>query len=217
MANNGKEFITNFRNSRLNPFSPSSPASLITRGDAQKAKRINGESPFVTRFRTARTSEEHPEDPSQDNPDNTAYNNPIVPKAPSFRYKNPATDNDVAYWKGFTDSGTMEHYDDLMNILENVEEMGTVDDIRKYISGIKDTTMYKVLPGVQAWTNDLESLYYDLDEKYDLSYPVDLMRYQTTKARSAFENGYRNNLYTQEHPRIPSPSELLPRIKNSFK
>lgn len=118
---------------------------------------------------------------------------------------------------GFTDSGTMRHYDDLMKILENVEELGTVDDIKKYIGGIKDTTMYKVNPGVQAWTNDLESLYYGLDKKYDLSYPVDLMRYQTTKAKSEFENGYRSSSYPQTRPRIPSPSELLPQIRNSSK
>lgn len=140
-----------------------------------------------------------------------------VPKAPSFRYKNPATDNNTAYWKGFTDSGTMRHYDDLMNILGDVEELKTVDDIKEYISGIKDTTMYKVNPGVQTWTNDLESLYYGLDKKYDLSYPVDLMRYQTTKAKSEFENGRRSSIYSQPYPQIPAPSELLPQIKDSFK
>lgn len=35
----GKEFINNFRNIKLNPFSPSSPPSLITRGDMQKKKQ----------------------------------------------------------------------------------------------------------------------------------------------------------------------------------
>lgn len=199
----GKKFINNFRNIRLNPFLPSSPSSLITRGDIQKRNR-------------ARQIAQGGIDTSKDN-EQAQEALPTVPKAPSFHYKNPAIDNNISYWIGFTDSGTMKHYDDLMNILGDVEELKTVDDIRKYISGIKDTTMYKVLPGVQAWTNDLESLYYGLDDKYDLSYPVDLMRYQTTKAKSAFENGYRNNLYTQEHSQFPSPSELLPQIKNSFK
>lgn len=199
----GKKFIYNFRNARLNPFSGSSPSSLITRGDIQK------------RNRTRQIA--HGEmDTSKDN-GQEQKTLPTVPKAPSFHYKNPVTDNNIAYWMGFTDSGTMRHYDDLMKILEDVEELETVDDIKKYISGIKDTTMYKFNPGVQTWTDDLESHYYGLDEKYDLSYPVDLMRYQTTKAKSAFENGYRSNLYTQEYPRIPSPSELLPRIKDSFK
>lgn len=39
MATSGKEFITNFRNVRLNPFLPSSSPSLITRGDIQKARQ----------------------------------------------------------------------------------------------------------------------------------------------------------------------------------
>lgn len=200
----GKDFINSFRNARLNPFSPSSPRSLITRGDIQK------------RNRTRQIA--HGEmDTSKDN-GQAQEELPAVPKAPSFHYKNPAIDNDISYWIGFTDSGTMRHYDDLMNILGDVEELKTIDDIREYISGIKDTIMYKVNPGVQTWTNDLESLYYGLDKKYDLSYPVDLMRYQTTKAKSEFENGYKNDfLYTQTHPRVPSPSELLPQIKDSFK
>jgi hypothetical protein len=200
---NGKEFINNFRNIRRNPFSPSSPSSLITRGDIQKRNRTRQIAQGET-------------DTSQDN-GQAQEALPTVPKAPSFHYKNPATDDNIAYWKKFTDPGTMRHYDDLMNILGNVEELGTVDDIRKYISSIKDTTMYKVLPGVQAWTNDLESFYYGLDDKYDLSYPVDLMRYQTTKAKSAFENGYRSSSYPEARPRSSSPSELLPQIKSSFK
>lgn len=198
-----KDFVNNFRNARLNPFSFSSPSSLMTRGDTQKRNRT-------------RQIAQGEMDTSKDN-GQVQEALPTTPKAPSFRYKNPVTDNNIAYWMGFTDSGTMRHYDDLMNILENVEELGTVDDIRKYISGIKDTTMYKVNPGVQTWTDDLESLYYGLDKKYDLSYPVDLMRYQTTKAKSEFENGYRSRLYSQAYPRISSPSELLPQIKNSFK
>lgn len=199
----GKEFVNNFRNIRLNPFLSSSPSSLITRGDIQKRNRT-------------RQIAQGEIDTSKDN-EQAQEALPTVPKAPSFHYKNPVTDNNIAYWMGFTDSGTMGHYDDLMNILKNVEELGTVDDIIKYISGIKDTTMYKVNPGVQTWTNDLESLYYGLDKKYDLSYPVDLMRYQTTKAKNEFENGYRGRLYSQTYPRIPSPSELLPQIRNSFK
>ena len=35
----GKKFINNFRNIRLNPFLPSSPSSLIARGDIQKRNR----------------------------------------------------------------------------------------------------------------------------------------------------------------------------------
>ena len=198
----GKEFINNFRNIKLNPFSSSSPSSLITRGDIQKRNRT-------------RQIAHGERDTSKDN-EQIQEALPAVPKAPSFHYKNPATDDSIAYWMGFTDSGTMRHYDDLMNILENVEELKTADDIKKYISGIKDTLMYKVNPGVQTWTNDLESLYYGLDEKYDLSYPVDLMRYQTTKAKSEFENGRRSRIYSQPYPRIPSPSELLSNIKKSF-
>lgn len=174
----GKEFINNFRNTRLNPFSPMSPPSLITRGDMQKAKRT-------------RKVAQGEMDTSKEN-GQTQEALPAVPNAPSFRYKNPVIDNNIAYWMGFTDSGTMKHYDDLMNILGDIEELKTVDDIREYISGIKDTTMYKVNPGVQTWTNDLEALYYGLDKKYDLSYPVDLMRYQTTEAKNKFENGYRS-------------------------
>lgn len=198
-----KDFINNFRNARLNPFSPSSPPSLITRGDIQKRNRTRQIA--QDEIDTSKGNEEAQE----------AL--PTVPKAPSFHYENPATDDSIAYWMGFTDSGTMRHYDDLMNILGDVEELKTVDDIKKYISGIKDTIMYKVNPGVQTWTNDLESLYYGLDKKYDLSYPVDLMRYQTTKAKSEFENGYKSFLPTQKHPRVPSPSELLPQIKDSFR
>lgn len=199
----GKEFVNNFRNIRINPFSPSSPLSLITRGDIQKRNRT-------------RQIAQGEMDTSNDN-EQAQEALPTVPKAPSFHYKNPATDDSIAYWMGFTDSGTMRHYDDLMKILEDVEGLKTLDDIRKYISSIKDTTMYKVNPGVQTWTNDLESHYYGQDKKYDLSYPVDLMRYQTTKAKNEFENGYRSRLYSQEYPRIPSPSELLPQIRNSSK
>lgn len=176
---------------------------LLTRGDIQKARRT-------------RQIAQGEMDTSKDN-GQVQEALPTIPKAPSFRYKNPVTDNNIAYWMGFTDSGTMRHYDDLMKILEDVEGLETIDDIRKYISSIKDTTMYKVNPGVQTWTKDLESHYYGLDKKYDLSYPVDLMRYQTTKAKSEFENGYRSRLHSQPYPQIPSPSELLPQIKNSFK
>ena len=39
MNNSGKEFLNNFRNARLNPFSSSSSPSLITRGDMQKERQ----------------------------------------------------------------------------------------------------------------------------------------------------------------------------------
>ena len=198
----GKKFINNFRNARLNPFSSSSPSSLITRGDMQK------------RNRTRQIA--HGEmDTSKDNGQEQKAL-PTVPKAPSFHYKNPVTDNNIAFWKKFSDGATMSHYDDLMNVLDKTSEMESVDEIKSYISQIKDTIPYKVLPGVQNWVNDFESLYYGLDDKYDMSYPIDVMRYQTTKARNAFMNGYRDFPPT-EMKKVPSPSELLPRIKDSFK
>lgn len=39
MAGSGKEFLTNFRNARLNPFASTSSPSLITRGDVVKRNR----------------------------------------------------------------------------------------------------------------------------------------------------------------------------------
>lgn len=137
----------------------------------------------------------------------------VVPKAPSFRYKN---DDNIAYWMGFADSGTMRHYNDLMDILGDIEGKKSIDDIKTYVDGVKDTTMYKLNPGVQTWTSDLESLYSQIDEKNELSYPIELMRAQTVKAKNEFENGYRNRSYNEPYPYIPSPSELLPKIADSF-
>ena len=142
---------------------------LPTRGDIQKARG---------NIKTASSSEEYPE--------------PVVtPKVPVFKYKNPATENDIEYWRKFTDEGTMRHYDDLMNVLDNIEKMNSKEDIRNFINQLKDTTTYKVNPGIQIWVGDLESEYYG-PTKYDLSYPVDLMRHQTAKAKNAFDSGYRS-------------------------
>lgn len=43
MTTSGKEFITNFRNVRLNPFDSASSPSLITRGDIVKRNRVENE------------------------------------------------------------------------------------------------------------------------------------------------------------------------------
>lgn len=76
MTTSGKEFITNFRNIRMNPFLPSSPKSLITRGDIQKARRTSDTTQFVENFRGSTVEEQAL---------------PQVPKAPSFIYKTTAT------------------------------------------------------------------------------------------------------------------------------
>lgn len=80
--NDGKNFITNFRNARLNPFAQSSPKSLITRGDMQKARRQDAPSSFINRYR-AEGSMDTSESPS-------------VPKAPTFKYKTTTTTEEKA-------------------------------------------------------------------------------------------------------------------------
>ena len=153
---------------------------------------------------------------AKQNNESAQENTQEVPKAPSFTYKNPATDDSIAYWKTFSDEGTMRHYDDLINILDTASEMKSVDEIKNYINDIKGTTTYKTNPGIQYWVNDFESFYYPLDEKYDMSYPIDVMAYQTAKAREAFENKYKDSTYTKRR-KISSPSEILPEIKSSYK
>lgn len=140
-----------------------------------------------------------------------------VLKSPKFRDKDPATDERVQYWMRFVDEGTMRHYDDLMKILNKVEDMDSIDDIKDYMKQLKTTTMYRIIPGIQDWVDDLESEYYDLKKTRDLSYPVDLMRYQTTVAKGAFESGYRYAFPTRKLPKTPSPSELSPNITSSYK
>lgn len=149
---------------------------------------------------------------------NTQKDAQNVPKAPNFTYKNPATDNSIAFWRMFSDEGTMRHYDDLMGVLDKASEMKSKDEVRDYIGSLKNTITYKVNPGIQSWVNDFESLYYpsEKDKKYDMYYPIDVMMYQTTKALNAFINGYRSFDPTKKRE-IPSPSELLPKISSSYK
>ena len=152
----------------------------------------------------------------------------VVPKAPNFRYKNPAIDNNYAFWLKFSDPGTMRHYDDLMNILNEVEQLNSLEDIHDYTNNLKNSISYKINPGIRYWVDDLEALYYGdgIGEQYSLALPVDIMRYQTTKAKSAYESGYDsrnfeeeilNNYNKSELERVPSPNELLPKIANTFK
>lgn len=200
---NGKDFINNFRNTRLNPFSPSSPSSLITRGDIQK------------RNRTRQIA--HGEIDTSIN-QQQEQNLPAIPKAPSFQYKDPVVENNIEYWRGFADKNTMDHYDELLYILDEASTLDTMDEIKDYISQLKDTTRYKFNNGYRTWINDLEALYYIYDkEQYDRDLPNLIMRDQTEKARTALENGYKretNPLIKRQSP--PSPSELLPQIRNSF-
>lgn len=185
-------FFENFRKSGYLP----------TRGDLQKIRRT-------------RRVEYGSEDTS--NTRNPAIENPsTTPKAPNFSYKNPATSDKIAYWRKFADEGTMRHYDDLMHILDKTTEMKSVEEIRDYLKQLKNTTAYKIIPGIQFWVNDFESLYSPLDERYDISYPIDVMMYQTTKALEAYENGYNEPLNINKK-KVPSPSELLNEVKSSYK
>ena len=191
MTTSSKEFITNFRNARLNQLS-SSPA-LLTRGDIQKQRQAQSKvdpNAFFNFLRMITISPEVEKAKEQMNPQDTS-DQTVIPKAPGFKYKHPAIENNIAFWEKFADEGTMRHYDDLMGILDDIEKMDSKEDIRSFIKQLKDTTMYKANPGIQIWLGDLESEYYG-PTKYDLSYPVDLMRHQTTKAKNAFDSGYRS-------------------------
>lgn len=143
----------------------------------------------------------------------TSRENP--PLAPSFTYKDPAVDNNISYWRMFADKGTMRHYDDLMGILDDIEKMDSKDDVINYVDQLKGTVMYKVNPGVQDWLGDLESYYYG-PSKYDASYPIELMRNQTMKAKEAFENGFVSNHYTTKK-NVPAPSGLLQEIRSTYR
>ena len=192
-------------------------SKLPTRGDLQKARRYR---------KIAYGSKDTSADSGiaqTENEGESTETLPEVPKAPNFTYKNPSTDDRLGFWKTFSNTGVMSHYDDLMDILDKTEQMDSLEDIRNYMGQLKETNMYKILPGIQDWVDDLESFYYqsqDGDEnfRYDLSYPTELMRHQTLKAKKAYENGYRSEpIYTRKMQRIPSPSELLQNIRNSYK
>lgn len=184
MTTSGKEFITNFRNARLNPFSPSSSPSLITKGDIQKARRGDFLSPFITRYR-AEGSMDTSENLSQGS--SGGKNLPAIPKAPAFRYKDPAMDNNIAYWQLFMNDGIMSRYDDLMGILDKTDEIDTLEGKREFINHLKETTDYKDNKSIQTWVNDLESGFYGMGAK-ELSYPTALMRNQMLKAKKEYEN-----------------------------
>lgn len=188
-------FYDNLRNSGFLP----------TRGDIQKARRAR---------EIANGSRDTSIDQQQEE-----QNLPAIPKAPSFQYKNPVIDNNIEYWRGFADKNTMNHYDELLYILDEVSTLDTMDEIKDYMSQLKNTTRYKINNGYRTWVNDLESLYYMYDgEQYDRDLPNLIMRDQTEKARTAIENGYKretNPLIKRQSP--PSPLELFPQIKNSFK
>lgn len=178
-----KEFINNFRNTRLNPFSPSSPPSLITRGDMQKARRGNFLSPFITRYR-AEGSMDTSENLSQGSSD--GRNLPAVPKAPAFRYKDTTVDNNIAYWRLFVNDDIMSRYDDLIGILDKTDEIETLEGKREFMNQLKDTTDYKNNKSIQTWVNDLEGAFYGMGAK-ELSYPTALMRNQMTRAKKEYE------------------------------
>lgn len=186
MANN---FVLNFRAARADAKSKANQTlnnleTPPTRGDMQKARRWRNIAYGLVDTSTLNEGPTAAEERQQQNIP--------IPKAPSFKYKDPVTDDRIAYWQMFIDEGTMRHYDDLMGILDNIEGMDSKDDIRGYINQLKDTTMYKVNPGIRHWLGDLESQYYGKDmEKYDASYPIELMRYQTNKAKKEFENGHK--------------------------
>lgn len=74
MTISGKEFINNFRNERLNPFSQLSSPSLITRGDMQKNRRLDSSTQFVNNMRNSIQEKQ---------------NLQIIPRAPAFVYKTP--------------------------------------------------------------------------------------------------------------------------------
>ena len=140
----------------------------------------------------------------------------VVPKAPSFKYKNPVVDNNIEYWRAFADKGTMNHYDDFLHILDEASTLDTAEDIKNYVNTLKDTTSYKVNQGVRTWVNDLESLYSMPEyKKYDRFLPLSIMRRQTEIAKQAVEGGYKKRPQYME--RVPSPSELLPKTSTTFK
>ena len=178
-----KEFINKFRNIRVNPFSPSSPPSLITRGDMQKARRGDFLSPFITRYR-AEGSMDTSRNLSQDNSDER--NLPAIPKAPAFRYKDPTVYNNIAYWQLFVNDDIMSRYDDLIGILDKTDEIDTLEGKRGFMNQLKDTTDYKENESVRTWVNDLESEFYGMGAK-ELSYPTALMRNQMARAKKEYE------------------------------
>ena len=144
---------------------------------------------------------------------------PEVPKAPNFTYKNPVTDNNIEYWRGFADDNTMKHYDEFLYILDEASTLNTMSDIKDYMNQLKGTIRYNLNDGYKTWVNDLEALCYMYDKKpYDKNLPLSIMRYQTEKAKTALENGYKKkiNPMIKKQP-IASPSEFLQEIKNTYK
>lgn len=183
MTTSGKEFINNLRNAGLNPLAPWAPPSLLTRGDLQKARRGDFVSPFITRYR-AEGSIDTSEDSSQNNSER--QNLPEIPKAPTFRYRDPAADNNIVFWKLFVNDDIMSRYDDLIGILDKTDEIDTLEGKREFVNQLKDTTDYKDNKSVQTWVNDLESGFYGMGAK-ELSYPTALMRNQMAKAKKEYE------------------------------
>lgn len=183
MTTSGKEFINNLRNARLNPFAPWAPPSLLTRGDLQKAGRGDFVSPFITKYR-AEGSIDTSEDSSQNN--SGRQNLPEIPKAPAFKYRDPAVANNIIFWKLFVNDDIMSRYDDLMGILDKTDEIDTLEGKREFMNQLKDTTNYKDNKSVQTWVNDLESGFYGMGAK-ELSYPTALMRNQMARAKKEYE------------------------------
>lgn len=108
-----------------------------------------------------------------------------VPKAPSFRYKDPAVSNNVGYWRLFANEDIMSRYDDLMGVLDKTDSIDTIEGKREYIKQLKNTADFKKNENVKTWVNDLESGFYGMGAK-ELSYPTALMRDQMKKARQEY-------------------------------
>ena len=124
----------------------------------------------------------------------TGTNKAFIPKAPEFKYKNPAVDNDIAYWKVLADDRVMKNYDKFMYILDEASTLDSLQDRYKYVGQLRRNLDYKVNPAVRAWVDDFEGLIAKYDGKYgvyDLDLPIDIMRNQTIKAKKALEQGYK--------------------------
>ena len=203
-------------------------SNYITRGDMQKQRRENGSS-MINRLPKMPAPLEYKsldENPSQDNPDRTARSESAengqesapIPKAPSFRYKNPVVDNNIAYWKTFMSDDLMGRYDELMYILDEASTLDNEESVNSYIRQLKGTSGYKYSPSLKMWINDLEALYYDRGKNHDLQQPVEIMRHQTDIAKQKYDDGHRSRQYpsyVEKLPKFDSPN--LPSISTNYR
>lgn len=153
---------------------------LPTRGGMQKMRRQEGSSNFITKLLES-VFNNRSKDSQQ-----VSESLSTIPKAPSFKYKNPVTDNNIAYWELFVNDDIMSRYDDLMGVLDNTDKIDTLEGKREYINQLKNTTDYKDNKSVQTWVDDLESEFYGMGAK-ELSYPTALLRSQMAIAKKEYE------------------------------